>query len=455
MPAASGIRWIRVGGCRPRSTPHDPPLALQVPNILGEIDLEHGIGRVVFNLSGEACALEAIQEDGDELFLIFADPTNHETTYPSGRFLYAEASSASLVTLDFNRAYSPPCAFTAYATCPLPPAENHLKIPVQAGEIYRAIRGRQGGPELTPPTGQPPSVLRRIFVSADEARLRTGWRLVIHGMLVLALTVPVSLFAAVVILILQVWSPKAEPLSLWIGVLASAAVFVLATWVARRVLDRRSFVSLGFGLDRHTLPDLVVGFLIPMPMLGLLFALSWWFGWTQWRGWAWESQSAAAVVLGMAGGLSVFILVGISEEVLSRGYHLQNLAEAMGLPRAWLLSSLIFAGLHVFNPGFSVQAGLGLVLAGLFLATGWLRTGRLWLSIGLHIGWNFFEGTVFGFPVSGLDLFRLMDYRIEGPAWATGGAFGPEAGAIVLPGLALGALLVWLYTRRRSRPHLR
>jgi membrane protease YdiL (CAAX protease family) len=144
----------------------------------------------------------------------------------------------------------------------------------------------------------------------------------------------------------------------------------------------------------------------------------------------------------------MFAVVGFAEETLSRGYHLQNLAEAIGLPRAWLLSSIIFSALHVFNPGFSLQAGIGLVLAGLFLATGWIRTGRLWLSIGLHLGWNFFEGTVFGFAVSGLDLFRLMRHRIEGPEWVTGGGFGPEAGAVVLPGLLLGSALVWLYTRR-------
>ncbi len=299
---------------------------------------------------------------------------------------------------------------------------------------------------------RPVSFLRRVFVSPGEPRLRTGWRLAVHGIMIAVLTIPVSLFAAIVILIVQWWVPDAASLSLWIGAMASAAVFVLATVLARRLLDRRSFISLGLGFDRHTLLDVVVGFLIPFPMLALVFGLSWGFGWTHWQGWAWESQTSASIAVGMAGGLVLFILVGVSEEVLSRGYHLQNLAESIGWPRAWLLSSLIFAALHAFNPGFSLRAGLGLVLAGLFLATGWLRTGRLWLSIGLHIGWNFFEGMVFGFPVSGLDLFRLMDHRMEGPTWVTGGPFGPEAGAIVLPGLAVGAFLVWVYTRRRARP---
>ena len=276
----------------------------------------------------------------------------------------------------------------------------------------------------------------------------------LHGLFVIGLTLPLALVAAVAILLLQVFIQDIQGLSIWIGSLASGAAFFLATFLARRILDRRSFLSLGFGFDRHALPDLLIGFLIPLPMIALAFVIESSMGWVRWEGWAWQSLPAAQVVIGLASGLAMFAVVGLTEETLSRGYHLQNLAEAIGLPRAWLLSSLIFAALHVFNPGFSLQAGIGLVLAGLFLATGWIRTGRLWLSIGLHLGWNFFEGTVFGFAVSGLDLFRLMRHQVEGPQWATGGAFGPEAGAVVLPSLLLGTALVWLYTRLRRTASL-
>jgi len=135
----AGRKWYPIDpGWRVSATfiAHNPPLSLPVPTILGEVSLEQGVGRVVFDLSGATWSLEAIQEDVGELFLIFADPTNRETTYPSGRFLYAEVPTDGLVFLDFNRAYNPPCAFTDFATCPLPPAENHLAIPIRAGEIY-------------------------------------------------------------------------------------------------------------------------------------------------------------------------------------------------------------------------------------------------------------------------------------------------------------------------------
>ena len=80
---------------------------------------------------------------------------------------------------------------------------------------------------------------------------------------------------------------------------------------------------------------------------------------------------------------------------------------------------------------------------------GWLRTQQLWLPIGLHIGWNFFEGVIFGFPVSGTETFRILNHTVSGPSLLTGGDFGPEAGLILIPALALGTCLTWLYTRSR------
>jgi membrane protease YdiL (CAAX protease family) len=92
-------------------------------------------------------------------------------------------------------------------------------------------------------------------------------------------------------------------------------------------------------------------------------------------------------------------------------------------------------------------AAAGLFLAGMFLAFAYTRTRQLWLPIGLHIGWNFFEGTVFGFPVSGLGLSGIIEHSVNGPVQFTGGAFGPEAGLVLLPALALGTILVYYYTR--------
>ena len=107
----------------------------EIEDVLGQTTFDTLPGQLVFKLEGKTCRVSATGEPGDALFLVFADPTNGESTYPAGRFLViAPPDSNGLYTVDFNRAYNPPCCFTPYATCPLPPPENRLPVPVTAGE---------------------------------------------------------------------------------------------------------------------------------------------------------------------------------------------------------------------------------------------------------------------------------------------------------------------------------
>jgi uncharacterized protein (DUF1684 family) len=113
-----------------------PPKPVAVPNVLGSIDNEKSPGAVVFAVGGHEYRLDAVTEEGtDELFLIFGDATNGTETYGGGRFLYAKPPGPDGRTVvDFNKAYNPPCVFTPYATCPLPPRGNRLPIRIEAGE---------------------------------------------------------------------------------------------------------------------------------------------------------------------------------------------------------------------------------------------------------------------------------------------------------------------------------
>jgi hypothetical protein len=169
-------------------------------------------------------------------------------------------------------------------------------------------------------------------------------------------------------------------------------------------------------------------------------------GWLTFEGFAWQSVSNQQTLLATVIMALIFIIVGWQEELLFRGYLLQNTSEGLNLFWGILLSSLVFSLGHLSNPNMGLMPVTGLFLAGLFLAFAYSRTRQLWLPIGLHIGWNFFESTVLGFPVSGLNLFRLIEQSISGPDWLTGGAFGPEAGLVLLPALALGTILVYYYT---------
>lgn len=114
---------------------YDPPKKIFVPNVLGQIDEELSPGAIVFTKDNQTYRIDAI-DAGDRLWLIFADGTSGEETYGGGRFLYTDskADSTGKVIVDFNKAYNPPCVITKFATCPLPPKENYIKLRITAGE---------------------------------------------------------------------------------------------------------------------------------------------------------------------------------------------------------------------------------------------------------------------------------------------------------------------------------
>jgi uncharacterized protein (DUF1684 family) len=113
---------------------YDPPRKISVPNVLGQVDDEPSPGAIVFTRDNQTYRIEAV-DAGDKLWFIFADGTSGEETYGGGRFLYTDkADSTGKVIVDFNKAYNPPCVLTKFATCPLPPKENYIKLRITAGE---------------------------------------------------------------------------------------------------------------------------------------------------------------------------------------------------------------------------------------------------------------------------------------------------------------------------------
>lgn len=112
---------------------YQPVKKIPIIDVLGEVSQEPSPGYVEFQLDGQTYRLDAVDDDG-ELFFIFRDLTSGRTTYPPGRFLVTTKASDGKVIMDFNKAYNPPCAFSEYTTCPLPPRQNHLKVRIEAGE---------------------------------------------------------------------------------------------------------------------------------------------------------------------------------------------------------------------------------------------------------------------------------------------------------------------------------
>jgi uncharacterized protein (DUF1684 family) len=138
--AFPGRRWFPLNPnfiCTARLIPQSGASRITIPDVTGMDQEMEVAGLLKFMLAGNKCSLLAIQEDED-LFIIFRDETSGKDTYPAGRYMYSKADAEGNVLLDFNRAYNPPCAFTEYATCPLPPPQNRLPLRIEAGELAPA-----------------------------------------------------------------------------------------------------------------------------------------------------------------------------------------------------------------------------------------------------------------------------------------------------------------------------
>ena len=295
-------------------------------------------------------------------------------------------------------------------------------------------------------------MLRRIFYNDADKRLRAPWRLGLQIVLLSAIGVPLYLLLRPLALH-PVWAP--------FFFLAKALAVVVSLVIAARFLDHRPFSDLGLRLNKRWFLDLGFGFFLGALLMAGIFVVEMTAGWVEITS-AFHSGSQVPFVISIFFMLVVFGLVGFYEEAFSRGYGLKNLAEGLNLPGvgpvralmlAWVLSSLFFGIGHALNPHASWVSTLGVTAAGLLLGLGYVLTGRLGISIGLHFSWNFFQGNVFGFPVSGRDFgVSFVGISQGGPGVWTGGAFGPEAGLLGLLACGLGGLLVLLWVRGMYGP---
>ena len=289
------------------------------------------------------------------------------------------------------------------------------------------------------------SILANIFLSPDEPRLRAGWRLLIQ-------TIMFLLFGTILFIVLSLigFEPGSGSSALIFEQVLNLIAVTGSVYLARRWLDKRSFESLGLKWNQQALVDVLAGIGIALVQMGFIYILMLGLNWLTFEGFAWEFDPLNEVIAGALIFFVVFTLVGWNEELLSRGYHLQTIASGINLFWGIIISSAVFGLLHLGNPNATWVSATAIFFAGIYLAYGYVRTKQLWLPIGLHIGWNFCEGVVFGFPVSGLDIYALTRIQVTGSEIWTGGPFGPEAGLIVLPSLLLGAGLIYWFTRNRE-----
>jgi membrane protease YdiL (CAAX protease family) len=293
-------------------------------------------------------------------------------------------------------------------------------------------------------------IIGGIFWKQEQKRLRMVWRLLIFSLILFAfllLFTTLSGFASFI--------NGTSLLSFAVLLAVLAGTFIASKWV-----DRRKLTDFGLLLSKDWWKDLVFGLGLGAFLMGVIFLAAWLTGNLRITGFFQKSASSVPFYLQFVDAFLFFVFVGFYEELILRGYFLINLAEGLNFNPQWkkgalvtalIISSLIFGVLHIINPNANWFSTLNISLAGIFLGLGMVLTGRLGLSIGLHITWNFFQGNVFGFPVSGSNFgLTLIEAELTGPAWLTGGEFGPEAGVLGLAAMLFGCLLILLWVQRKG-----
>jgi membrane protease YdiL (CAAX protease family) len=142
--------------------------------------------------------------------------------------------------------------------------------------------------------------------------------------------------------------------------------------------------------------------------------------------------------------LLILLLAAMAEELMFRGYPFQHLEQGIGAIGAIAVFSVMFGAVHLANPGASLWGLINTILIGVLLSISYLRTRALWLPWGIHFGWNFALGVLFGLPVSGLRVFNVVvRTTVSGPTWVTGGSYGVEASATAGIIILAGIVMVW------------
>jgi hypothetical protein len=206
-------------------------------------------------------------------------------------------------------------------------------------------------------------------------------------------------------------------------------------WIFRRYIDRESFASIGFHI-RNRGKDILFGLIAGLVIIGSGFLILLLIGQI-------EVRSIICQPVEILFSILLFTFVAVGEEMLARGYLLNNLMLSMNRYLALLVSAVAFAALHLLNPHFNGITFFVIFLSGIFLGGSYIFTRNLWFPIALHFSWNFFQGTIFGFNVSGQDDYSLIQQLRPQDNLLNGGNFGFEGSLLAVGFLLPGIWAVW------------
>jgi len=231
--------------------------------------------------------------------------------------------------------------------------------------------------------------------------------------------------------------------SFWMIVFAMLLVSVLLVCIFRLFIDRKSLGSLGFSNGHYT--DGLAGLFLSLSILGTGTLILYFTGHLKWVDIIFNGNELF-IELGW------MLLIALYEELVFRGYILGNLMESFNKWVALLVSALLFTLFHINNPSLDFVPLANIFLAGLLLGVNYIYTKNIWFPLMFHFGWNFFQGPVLGYKVSGFNFSSVLQTELNGDPLLTGGDFGFEGSVINLALSLITFLILYAVYEKKFRP---
>jgi uncharacterized protein len=233
-----------------------------------------------------------------------------------------------------------------------------------------------------------------------------------------------------------------SPVRTYMLKIGSNLAMISAVYGGIKLLDRKKLRDTGFIISLKSIRELAIGLILGAISISAVFFILLKSQNIKLLGNSSNSSLSSSVLWGLA----VFIFVGISEELFSRGYCMMVLKQVKAKWFSPVVSSVIFAILHIVNPNLRVIGLFNILLLGLLFAYMAIKTKNIMMPIGYHITWNFLQGNIYGLSVSGTATESIYKIEVLSDNLLTGGAFGPEAGLLTTVVVILGAGVVWGYS---------
>ena len=284
--------------------------------------------------------------------------------------------------------------------------------------------------------------------------VRSGWKISLTLILMFALMNVVSIFVGIILGIVvstkgdivELSAIENSPLFFSIAIILQNLALIASSMIIWKAFEKKRITFMGLTNLKEGYKELGVGLLlgaVTITIVGVVLLL---IGEVRLV----NSLSKPNISYELFSGLIAFIAVGFGEEIFGRAYCMSVLKQARNKYIILGVSAVIFAAMHLGNSGISLLALINLFLVGILFGYMFMKSGNVWMPIGFHITWNYFQGYVLGFQVSGNDVMGIYQLDNIGNSFFNGGTFGPEGGIIVTVILIITFIIVGVYYKDKN-----